>query len=69
MSILTNYKERFEIHKAEEMTITEYLEKCKEDHSYYASAAERMLMAIGDPEIIDTRKDERLSRIFSNRKI
>lgn len=69
MSILSNYKTRFEIHQAEEMTITEFLRKCKENPSYYASAPERMLMAIGDPELVDTRKDERYSRIFSNRKI
>jgi len=69
MSILTKYQDRFETHKAEEMTITEYLEKCKTDKAYYASAPERMLMAIGEPKIIDTRKDERFSRIFSNRKI
>jgi len=69
MSILSKYQERFEIHKAEEMTINEYLNHCKDDPTYYASAAERVLMAIGEPKIIDTRTDERLSRIFSNRKI
>jgi serine protein kinase len=35
----------------------------------YATAAERMLMAIGEPESIDTRNDPRLSRIFSNKVI
>src|SRR5690606_33489347 len=35
----------------------------------YASAAERMLAAIGEPEIIDTRNDPRLSRLFGNRTI
>lgn len=69
MSILTKYKDRYETHKAEEMPISEYLNRCKHDVSYYASAPERMLMAIGDPVIVDTRKDERLSRIFSNRKV
>lgn len=68
-NILSKFQDRYERHQAEEMTITEYLEGCKTDHSFYASAAERMLMAIGDPEIIDTRKDDRLSRIFTNRKI
>jgi len=69
MSIFTNYQERYEVRQDEEMTIQEYLEGCKNDKGFYANAAERMLMAIGDPEIIDTRKDERLSRIFTNRKI
>ena len=35
----------------------------------YASAAERMVAAIGEPEVIDTAKDARLGRIFMNRTI
>ena len=35
----------------------------------YASAAERMVAAIGDPVLIDTSKDTRLGRIFMNRTI
>lgn len=68
-SILSKFQNRYERHQAEEMTIEEYLEGCKNDRGMYANAAERMLMAIGDPEVIDSRKDDRLSRIFSNRKI
>jgi len=69
MNIFTNYHERYETKQTEEMSIEEYLEGCKNNKSYYASAAERMLMAIGTPTIVDTRKDDRLSRIFTNRKI
>lgn len=69
MSINSKYKERYTKRQAEEMTLDEYLEGCKHDRGMYASAAERMLMAIGEPVIIDTRKDDRLSRIYSNRKI
>jgi len=69
MSILDKYKERFETHKPEEMTVMEYLELCKTDPMAYATASERMLKAIGEPKVIDTRKDEHLSRLFSNRKI
>src|SRR5215211_1252421 len=35
----------------------------------YASAAERLLAAIGPPQLIDTARDERLGRIFMNRTI
>src|SRR3546814_14042240 len=35
----------------------------------YASAPERLLAAIGEPEIIDTSHDQRLGRIFMNRTI
>jgi len=69
MSIFENYQQRYEVRQDEEMTIQEYLEGCKTNKGYYANAAERMLTAIGDPEIVDTRKNERLSRIFTNRKI
>lgn len=50
-------------------TIEEYLELCKTDTATYATAAERMLKAIGSPTIIDTSKNPRLSRIFLNRSI
>lgn len=71
MNIFERNKNRFLERQPEEMSLQEYLEKCRgtEGRAYYASAAERMLMAIGDPVIIDTRQDERLSRIFFNRKI
>jgi serine protein kinase len=35
----------------------------------YASAAERMVDAIGEPTLIDTSNDERLGRIFANRTV
>jgi len=66
-SVLDSYE--FHIGKEEEYSIDEYLEICKSDPLAYASPAERMLMAIGKPEIIDTQHDEGLSRIFQNRVI
>jgi serine protein kinase len=69
MSIFSHYQTRYEKAQEEEYTIQEYLDLCKKDTSAYASAAERMLMAIGEPELVDTRKDPRLSRLFSNRVI
>jgi len=67
--IFEKYQNRYDVHQPEEMTLQEFLEGCKEDKSMYASASERLLMAIGDPVTVDTRNDERLSRIFTNRKI
>ncbi|WP_018692678.1 PrkA family serine protein kinase [Algicola sagamiensis] len=69
MSIFEHYQQRYEAAKEEEYTIQEFLEICKEDKSAYASAAERLLIAIGEAEMIDTSQDPRLSRIFSNRVI
>jgi len=69
MAIFTHFQSRFEQSKEEEYTLEEYLNLCKQEPASYASAAERMLMAIGEPELIDTRKDSRLSRLFMNKVI
>ncbi|PAJ74384.1 PrkA family serine protein kinase [Pseudoalteromonas sp. NBT06-2] len=67
MTIFDHYQARYEAAKEEEYTISEFLEICRNDKSAYASASERLLMAIGDPEMVDTSQDPTLSRIFSNR--
>ncbi|MAA64885.1 MAG: PrkA family serine protein kinase [Alteromonadaceae bacterium] len=69
MSILQHFKNRYDSTQEEECSLEEYLEICKQDSSAYATAAERMLMAIGEPELIDTSRDSRQSRIFSNKVI
>jgi len=69
MSIFSNYQTRYEDTEQEEYSLKEYLEICKNDPTAYANAAERLLLAIGEPELIDTSKDARLSRIFSNKLI
>lgn len=53
----------------EQFTLEQYLELAKSDPAVYASAAERMLKAIGEPEFLDTSSDARLSRIFMNRTL
>jgi len=55
--------------KRESMDFLEFLKLCKKDPTTYASAAERMLAAIGEPEMVDTSRDPRLSRIFLNRTL
>lgn len=69
MTIFSHFQERYETTQEEELTIQEYLDLCKQDPSVYASAAERILKAIGEPELVDTASDPRLSRIFSNKVI
>lgn len=69
MTIFSHYRERYEATQKEVISIQEYLDLCKKQPSVYASAAERMLKAIGEPELVDTSKDPRLSRIFSNKII
>ncbi|MDW6092661.1 PrkA family serine protein kinase [Vibrio rhizosphaerae] len=69
MSIFDHFQARYEAAKEEELSLQDFLQLCKEDKSAYANAAERLLLAIGEPKVIDTSKDPRLSRIFSNRVI
>ncbi|HJV79803.1 PrkA family serine protein kinase [Noviherbaspirillum sp.] len=69
MKIFDNYASRYERTREEEYSLQEYLELCKRDRLAYATAAERMLEAIGEPELVDTRHDPRLSRIFANKVI
>jgi len=69
MGVLEHYRTRFEAAQQEEYSLSEYLEICRTDATAYATAAERLLLAIGKPEFIDTSKDPRLSRIFSNKII
>jgi len=66
---LAGYTRRFVDNKEEEMSLDEYLELCHTDKTAYANPAQRLLMAIGEPEMIDTRHDPILSRIFSNKVI
>lgn len=68
-SIFNHYQSRYEALQEEEYSLQEYLEICKADQMAYATAAERMLYAIGEPELVDTSRDPRLSRIFANKII
>tara|TARA_R110002012_G_scaffold319966_1_gene541967 strand:- start:924 stop:2870 length:1947 start_codon:yes stop_codon:yes gene_type:complete len=63
------YAEGYDGKRETELTIRDYLNLCRDDPSAYSSAAERMIKAIGEPELIDTSTDSRLGRIFRNRTI
>jgi serine protein kinase len=69
MSLIEGYRARYSSSLEEDLSLEEYLQLCRKDPDAYSSAAERMLAAIGEPELVDTRMDQRLSRIFSNRMI
>ena len=69
MSLFKDFKKNYDKTKETVMSLEDYLEACKDDHMMYANAAERILLAIGKPEIVDTSKDPKLSRIFSNRLV
>ena len=69
MDVVRNFLTRYEQTREQELSIEEYLDACKRDALVYATASERMLAAIGEPEMLDTRHDQRLSRLFGNKII
>src|SRR5881398_4140055 len=68
-SLFNAFARSFEARSQTDMSMAEYLESCRSDPLKYANAAERLLAAIGEPQMIDTAKDPRLGRIFLNRTI
>ncbi|MBI1208686.1 MAG: PrkA family serine protein kinase [Azospirillum sp.] len=67
--LFSRYTRAYEGRREVEMSLMDYLAACRDDPLMYASAPERLLAAIGEPEVIDTAKDARLGRIFMNRTI
>ncbi|RID99258.1 PrkA family serine protein kinase [Simplicispira hankyongi] len=69
MDAISNFAARYARSREEEMSVDEYLAECQREPMVYATAAQRMLAAIGEPEMVDTRDDPQLSRIFANKVI
>ena len=69
MNIFNHFQDRYQQAQEEEYSLQEYLELCKTDPMAYSTGAERLLWAIGEPELVDTSRDPRMSRIFSNKVI
>ena len=69
MDIFETYTANYARRADEEMSLQDYLHGCRENPMFYASASERMVAAIGEPELVDTSQEPRLGRIFQNRTI
>ena len=69
LDVFDVFSESYQRVKQEGMSLRDYLLAARDNPMLYASAAERMIEAIGEPEMVDTSKDPRLSRIFFNRTI
>src|SRR6478609_5809674 len=67
--LFTNFARSYDARRETEMSLSEYLEGCRSDPMMYAGAPERILAAIGEPQLVDTARDARLGRIFMNRTI
>ncbi len=68
-NLFSLFSRLYDSQKETEMSLEDYLKCCAREPMAYASAAERMLAAIGEAQIIDTSHDTRLGRIFMNRTI
>jgi serine protein kinase len=62
-------KDKYVNSESEVLSLDEYLNRCKEQPDTYATAQQRLLKAIGEPQIIATRNDPVLGRVFDNRDI
>ena len=68
-TLLDTFRSHYSAAREEELSLDEYLDLCHKDPRVYATAAERMLAGIGEPEMVDTRNEPRLGRLFGNRVI
>ena len=69
MDVFDLYSEIYSSEKQEALSLQDFLLGCRDDPIMHASASERMISAIGEPEMVDTSRDPRLGRIFLNRTI
>jgi serine protein kinase len=68
-NIFSRSLQNYESRREHDMPLLDYLELCRTDPMAHATASERMVAAIGEPDVVDTSKDARLGRIFLNRTI
>ena len=68
-TLFDQYARTYEQRRETLMSLSQFLENCREDPILYAGPHERLLAAIGEPEMVDTSTDSRLGRIFQNRTI
>lgn len=69
-SILQKMKKSQQIRRPTVMSVDAWLEKCRTEKTAYMDYADRMLLAIGEPEVTDTKvsSDERERRFFGAQK-
>ncbi len=69
-SILGKIKQKANDKAPKEMSVSEWLELCREDKMAYANFADRLTAAIGEPDVIDTKLSDTQERIiFGGKKV
>jgi serine protein kinase len=69
LDIFEAFSSTYAREKQETMSLRDYLLAARDNPMMYATAPERLIGAIGEPQLVDTSRDPRLSRIFFNRTI
>src|SRR5262249_4105862 len=69
LDIFEAFSSTYQRERQEVMSLRDYLLAARDNPMMYGTSAERMIDAIGEPELVDTSRDARLSRIFFNRTI
>jgi energy-coupling factor transporter ATP-binding protein EcfA2 len=67
--LFEDFKTSYEKSVATTFTLTEYLAQCRDDPMAYALAPERIIKAIGEPRLVQTKSDPRLLRLYGNRTL
>jgi serine protein kinase len=67
--VFVQFARGYDQRREADMSLSDFLQGCRSDPMMFASAPERILAAIGEPEIMDTARDPLLGRIFLNRTI
>ena len=67
--VFSLFSEIYDQERREDITLTDYLMSCRDNPMMCTSAAERMIVAIGERNIVDTNTDSKLGRIYLNRTI
>jgi serine protein kinase len=67
--LFSTFAKSYDARRETEMSLSDYLAGCRDDPMMYAGAPERILAAIGEPDLVDTSRDPRFGRIFMNRTI
>ena len=65
----SRFSSHFEQRRDSEMSLEAFLQQCRNNPQMYSTAAERLLSAIGEADLVDPARDPRRGRIFANRTI
>src|SRR5579871_1538151 len=69
LDVLDVFSRDYGRERQETLSLRDWLLAARDDRMLYASPSERLVAAVGEPELLDTAQDSRLSRLFSNRTI